>query len=214
MIPRSEEEARRFVEDTLNRPAIQVSGGSLPDNVDEAERILIEHDKEIFQRGDFVVRPAPQTVEIADERKTSAMRLVPVKAAHLTERLTRLIDFKRFDARKRKPVSINCPKDIAATYLERIGSWNLPVLTGIVDAPTLRPDGSIIDQPGYDPRTGILYMPSEDFPTVPRLPTRNGARQSLDHLISLIADFPFVGKDGEEATASRHRADPSRCRRS
>jgi hypothetical protein len=80
-------------------PKVRVGGGSLPFNVDEAELILIERDAEVFQRGDFVVRPAREMVAIADQRQTRALRLVTVKVQHLIERFTRIIDFQKFDAR-------------------------------------------------------------------------------------------------------------------
>jgi putative DNA primase/helicase len=182
-----------------DKPTIRITGGSLPEIVDEAERILMERDHEIFQRGDFLVRPARQMIDIADQRQTSAMRLVPVTAVHLAERLTRVIDFRKYDARSKKWVSIDCPPIVATTYLGRIGNWKLPVLTGIVDAPTLRRDGSILDKPGYDKCTGILYMPSENFEKVPEYPTKHAARRALNHQISLIADFPFVDKHGDDA---------------
>jgi putative DNA primase/helicase len=191
----------------LGRPTIHIKGGSLPEIVDEAERILIERDKEIFQRGDLLVRPARQMVDIADQRQTPAMRVVPVKPVHLAERLTRIIDFRKYDARSKKLAPIDCPPSVAVTYLERMGNWNLPILTGIVDAPTLRRDGSILDKPGYDERTGILYMQSEEFGSVPEFPTKQEAQQALDQLISLIARFPFVGKDGDDAVG---KPSPSR----
>jgi len=51
----------------------------LPFSIDQAEEILIDSDDEIFQRGDFVVRPSPAIVSIADSRETSALRLVPMR---------------------------------------------------------------------------------------------------------------------------------------
>src|SRR5689334_3338423 len=50
-------------------PIVRVSGGLLPSVIDRAEAILIDQDKELFQRGDLVVRPAPAMVHIADDRK-------------------------------------------------------------------------------------------------------------------------------------------------
>ena len=42
----------------------------VPFSIDEAEEILIDSDNKIFQRGDFVVRPSPAIVSIADSRET------------------------------------------------------------------------------------------------------------------------------------------------
>ena len=138
-------------------------------------------------------------VTIADDRKTSALRLVPVKVPHMRERFTRFVDFQRYNGRQRMWVSIDCPPDVAAAYLERTGDWNLPVLSGIANAPMLRPDGSILDEPGYDAATGILYEPRDVvYPPVPHEPTKADALAALDLLKGLISEFPFVPDDPEQ----------------
>lgn len=188
-------------------PVVKVFGGSLPHSIDAAEKLLIADDDEVYQRGDFVVRPALETIAISGKRKTQGLRLVPIKPAHLVDRLTRIIDFKKFDKRSNDWVSIDAPIQIAVAYLERIGNWNLPVLTGIVTAPTLRPDGSILDQPGYDAATGILYSPTAVYPPVPVNPSRAQACAALALLTGLLDEFPFVGADGGDATG---KPSPSR----
>jgi hypothetical protein len=175
------------------RPVVQVMGGALRGIIDEAERQLVGVDTGIFQRGDVIVRPAQTPIPIAENREAIGLRLVPVKVNHLVERLTDVVDFRRFDARSKAWVSIDCPQKIAATYLERIGAWHLRVLTGITNAPTLRPDGTIIDRPGYDDATGVLYDPlGVIFPDVTAAPTKNDALAALTVLKGLIATFDFV----------------------
>jgi hypothetical protein len=100
-----------------NLPTIELGGGKLPRNIDQSEALLIEHDREVFQRGDMVVRPAKEMVSIADHRQALAMRMVPIRATHLADRLTRIIDFKQYDARSEEWISVNCPPELAAAYL-------------------------------------------------------------------------------------------------
>jgi hypothetical protein len=60
-------------------------------------------------------------------------------------------------------------------------------------APTLRPDGSILKEPGYDSRTGIYYDPrGVEFPAIPPEPSREEALSALATLDALIEEFPFV----------------------
>jgi hypothetical protein len=178
---------------TGRRPLVRIAGGNLPAIVDDAEAALVASDPGLYQRGDFIVRPAPAVIPIADDRKIVGLRLVPVRANHLAERLTHWVDFQRFDLRSKKWLSIDCPPKIAATYLERVGAWRLRMLTGFTVCPTLRPDGSILDRPGWDESTGILYAPSGiDYPPIPVGPTKDDARAALDKLKSLIREFPFV----------------------
>lgn len=67
-------------------------------------------------------------------------------------------------------------------------------LVGIVTAPTLRHDGSILQKPGHDERSGLLYRPSDTFPPVPETPTQNDARKSAELLLSTVRDFPFASE--------------------
>ena len=178
-------------------PIIKIIGGGLPAIVDQVDELVVEHDHELFQRGGMIVRPAMEKIDIADGGKALAWRLVQVRQAHLVDRLTRIIDFQNYDKRSKEWYSINCPGEVAGAYLERVGYWSLPVITGIVDAPTLRPDGSIIETPGYDAATGLLYKPSRAITADLAEPHRGASGPRSDHLCDLIDGFPFVGDDGE-----------------
>ncbi|MFC1759640.1 primase-helicase zinc-binding domain-containing protein [Planctomycetota bacterium] len=43
-------------------------------------------------------------------------------------------------------------------------------LSGIIESPTIRVDGSILQSPGYDPETSLIFRPTVNFPTVPESP--------------------------------------------
>lgn len=64
-------------------------------------------------------------------------------------------------------------------------------LTGVIQSPTLRPDGSIIQVEGYDSATGLIYRPNDRFPPVPIDPTREDATRAIDELLETVRDFPF-----------------------
>ena len=83
------------------------------------------------------------------------------------------------------------------------GQWRFPPLTGIIAAPTMRPDGSILSRPGYDAATGLLYLPGDTlFPPVPDMPTQNDARNALDRLVEPFWDFPFANRSDRSAALS------------
>ncbi|MFC0202070.1 PriCT-2 domain-containing protein [Paracoccus rhizosphaerae] len=179
--------------DDAGRPIIYLFAGQMPTIIDMAEGALLHAELGYYQRGSMVVRPAMVPVAISDGRKIDAPRLVDVKAHHMAEAFTRVASFKRFDKRAEKWVNSDCPHRIAETFLAREGQWRLPVLTGIINCPTLRPDGSILDLPGYDPQTGLLFDPQDvRFPALPRDPDRATALRALGFLKDLIATFPFV----------------------
>ncbi|WP_096700144.1 PriCT-2 domain-containing protein [Magnetospirillum sp. 15-1] len=175
------------------RPTIRITAGDLPRVVSEGEMAMMNADLPLYQRGSMVVRPASSAVTIADGHKVNALRLVVVNRHHISEAMTFAANWERFDARAEDWVSTDCPLRIADTYLAREGMWKLPVLTGIINAPTLRADGSLLDQPGYDAATGLLYDPQgRFFPTIPAHPDRGLALSALRFLRGVIETFPFV----------------------
>jgi hypothetical protein len=73
-------------------------------------------------------------------------------------------------------------------------TWGFPVLEAVVEAPTLRPDGTVLAQPGYDAASRLYLVPSpglEDI-DVPEQPCRDHVEVALDVIRDAIGDFPFV----------------------
>jgi hypothetical protein len=67
-------------------------------------------------------------------------------------------------------------------------------LRGVVHAPTVRPDGSVIGRPGYDEATRLLYLPEPGLtvPDVAHNPSRDEIDAARTLLLEMVADFPFV----------------------
>ena len=83
-------------------------------------------------------------------------------------------------------------KDILA-----LDGWpGCPALTGLVEAPVLRPDGSVLVKPGYDPATRLLHVPalSLRLPPIPEHPTPEEVQRAVDCVLDLLVDFPFVNE--------------------
>jgi hypothetical protein len=185
------------------RPTIRIVAGELPQVVNEAEDALIGANLGLYQRGGLIVRPATTPVANADGRKTLAQRLVHVRTHHIAEAMTEAAVWERFDPRAGGWRRTDCTLRIAETYLSRDGLWRLPVLTAVINGPTLRADGSILDQPGYDVGTGLLFDPQgAAFPPVPQNPSKEDAAAALSVINSLIKTFPFVGKPDQAVALS------------
>jgi putative DNA primase/helicase len=65
-------------------------------------------------------------------------------------------------------------------------------LTAVVTSPTLLPDGTILDQAGYDASTGLLLLPDGDVPIVPACPPLDQAVGAVGELLEVVVDFPFA----------------------
>jgi putative DNA primase/helicase len=72
---------------------------------------------------------------------------------------------------------------------------NIPVFSALAQAPTLRPDGALLQEPGYDTSTGI-YLASDLVISIPIAPTLEDARAALGRLLDLIRDFDFINPAG------------------
>ncbi|MGA8758956.1 MAG: hypothetical protein WB611_22120 [Stellaceae bacterium] len=174
------------------KPVLQLIAGLLPELIDQAESHLIAANLEIYQRGDLVVRPGVVERRTAAGEKLRMPGLVPVTPYNMVELFTKVIDFQMWDGRSEEWRSVDCPLPFATAYLQRMRHWRLRQLTAIMTAPTLRPDGSILETPGYDEQTGILYDPlGVEFPPVPQYPSEEDALLALEELKRPLGEIPF-----------------------
>jgi hypothetical protein len=143
-----------------------------------------------FNYGGSIVRPGIGTFKTRAGNRESLV-LHPVGFSEMRTELTKTVAWMRL-GQDDKPVPTNCPEDTARAYIETTGRWGLRELTGIITAPTLRADGSLLAAPGYDTATGLLYQPNDVYPAIPDKPTEDDARRALAGLKHLIRFFDFA----------------------
>jgi hypothetical protein len=194
----------------LTRPQIKLHASRLPQNLDEAEDALVKAEAPVYQmKGSLVqiVRLDNQQVD-ADHgirRDPGALAMRLIRPQRIVELMLTVADFYRYNERAGAWLP-SAPTATFANALEARGEWKLRVLRGIIEAPTLRPDGSVLDRQGYDPATQVyLDTGGVEFPAIPDAPTREQALEALDLLKDVIKDFPFVpdedGKVGDPCPA-------------
>ena len=107
--------------------------------------------------------------------------------------LSKSATFTRYDA-EGNPHDCLPPLDLSRNILVAGADWHFPSLLGIVEAPTLRPDFSVISVPGYDAQTGLFLEPSRGLaiPPVPERPTDSELQDAIDLVQEPLCDFPFV----------------------
>jgi hypothetical protein len=116
----------------------------------------------------------------------------------LRDRLARLGRWEK-TVDKRSSREVLPPEWLVRNILAR-DSWPFPTLEGVIEAPTMRADGSLLDRPGFDDETGLLYEPSGAFPAVPDQPTALQVRSAVLALLDPLADFPF--RDDSDRSAA------------
>lgn len=174
-------------------PVVDVRGGELSNLATRSEEILSAAGVQIFQRSRQLVRPVIEEVDATRGRKTKICQLIPVVPDYLRDLLCRYAVWQRYDARSKQDVPIDPPHGVAKTILARTGEWRLfPAVCGVTSAPTMRPDGSLMIEPGFDHKTGLLLIEPPPMPAIPAAPTKADAEAALKLLEDLLAGFPFV----------------------
>lgn len=177
--------------------AIAVWPGEMHIAVDRAEQALLRENVGIYQRSDSLVRVVRLVVGVDEEgigRDSGAMILRPATKPWLREQFARVAKWER-PGKKGAMVRTDPPPDAASAYLDRVGEWNLRFLQGITQSPTMRADGTILQEPGYDPASGLLYDPGRVvFPKVADAPSREEALAALETLEKPFRDFCFAGE--------------------
>jgi hypothetical protein len=177
------------------RPTIRLRPGKLPRAVDQADSALRRRCEEfrIFQRGGELIRVFSLPARHDDRqlrRPKGSIQLEPLSSTALTEVFSRIAEWRRKN--DSGTVRVDCPPKIAAIYLSRTGSWKVPVLAGIISAPILREDGSVLDKSGYDTATGLYLFSGEGSLNIPEQPTRADAKAAVQTLLAPFEEFPFV----------------------
>jgi len=175
----------------------------MADVVDQAEHLLHKAGG-LYTRAGEIVRVTNHTGD-GDQCLTRpdgapVIGMAPVE--FLRERCSAEADWIKCYEQKGETIErlVLPPAWVALTLIKR-SKFKFPRLEGVTEAPTLRVDGSLIDQPGYDPKSGILYTPSAVFPKVPEAPTLQQAQDAAAYLLRPLSDFPWLDDTDDQAAA-------------
>lgn len=174
-----------------DRPTIKIERNNVKAINDQAEAALLVACRFLYSRGGDIVRPMIALMPDGRGGKIRTIKIRRLTRAALHELLDSAANWIKFDARSKKDVAIDAPMQVADALLAR-GSSKLRPLNAVIEAPTLRADGSILDVPGYDAATGLLYAPSCEYAPLPQHPTMADAAAALKRIEAGIDKFPYV----------------------
>jgi putative DNA primase/helicase len=190
---------------STSSPVIKIKAGALSAMAEEAEQLLLDAEVPFFIRGGTLVHPIVEDALDSLGRAARSAAIVEVTPAYMRGVLSREITWQCCKQDKEgnpKWVGSHPPRDVVDTIMSRRGEWKFKPLAGVISTPTLRPDGSILDTPGYDEATKLFLIETVKLPPMPEKPTRQDALRALDLLDGLLEDFPFV-KDASGSCPSR-----------
>lgn len=168
--------------------------------VDQAVASL-SSDEHVYQRDAQLVTVVRVAESEADASELAgAPQIRGLAVATLRERLCSVSKWKKQDPRSKK-WKPSVPDDHVVNAVASRGQWRgIRPLVGVIETPSLRPDGTVIQRAGYDAATGFLLVPGADFPQVAEAPTLEDAQRALAELIEPLLDFPYANDAHRSAT--------------
>jgi hypothetical protein len=194
-----------------SRKSLNKNGGStIADQVFQQGGRLVRLNRNLHlkQKKGHTVAAETKVVDgvIVDSQyqERNALTVLEVRAPWLTTRLGRTIQYMGPSAGKpvpgKKPPLK--PKDVPLSLVNQLigdeTQWKFPALFSTIEAPTLRADGSILDEPGYDPASGMFFDPGDIvFPKIKPNPTVAEGEAAIKFVDDeMLGSFPFVDQDG------------------
>jgi hypothetical protein len=180
------------------RPTIRIKPGLLHEAVDRAEEILVQAGPgPIFERGRDLVHITWSRALRSDGSREEQASVGMADHALFLREVACLARCERYVAREDKWVPCDPPAKLAEQY------WGLPKrklapLRQVLASPTLRPDGSLLNEPGYDAATGLYLTAGVPGLTVPTTPKREDAEAAYEMLTDFLKDFCFADPEGCE----------------
>ena len=168
------------------KPTIRVIAGEIHRVVDAAERELAQTCS-YYQRGGLIVT-------IVTDPGTQETRVQEINLPTLVRALAGVATWERLDMRFKDLCRIDPPARHATVLLDSTGYQHLPVLFGLSRQPYLRPDGSLMQIPGYDLATGMFGVFKEGEFSVPDLPTLADAQAALEVIKEPLTEFSFASE--------------------
>jgi putative DNA primase/helicase len=170
---------------------------------DEAEKAIIKAEFPVFHRGGTLVEPIIERVPTYGGGWTQTVTLRELGQARLIDLMSQAAGWEKYNIREKKYIAAAPPPIGAEILLARAGHWTFPRISGVITAPTLRPDGSILTEPGYDPETQLYHAmnPNLILPLLSEKPTKEEAFAAIELLESLLTEFPFADSEIDKAVA-------------
>lgn len=135
----------------------------------------------------FVRSGEPVMISIDEQNSARIQRM---SGSHMMSHLAKNCDFViETEDGERNAIPPRCIED----YLMAEQRYPFPALSATTSCPPVRPDGSLCEEPGYDPETGLYYHQKSpcDIPEVSTKPTTADLTQARALLEEIICDFPF-----------------------
>ncbi len=195
----------------ITRVDVLRDDGYLRESVDDRPRIVvfaemhvvIDQALDALSRVHLLFVRHGEIVEIVARQDDGRLALHRVESHRLRDILCRHARFGYWNLETREWVDRLPPMWVLRCILARGSYPEFRELRAIVDAPTLRADGSVLQEPGYDAASRLYLAPGGAFPPIPRSPDNEQVAEAIAALCDPLDEFPFVEVyDGVAALAA------------
>jgi putative DNA primase/helicase len=179
------------------RPRLLLADNNDRATIDEAVALLAKHPNARIYRQDAT----DKLVECRADTD-GRVRLAPLGEERLAVLIGDVADTCAERERRSGPtvVAVRPPLWLLKAILTGAAEVPWPTLEGLALTPTMRPDGTILSAPGYDPSTRLFYAPDASYPPLIEHPTQADATAAIERLLDLFREFPF-GAEHHRAAA-------------
>jgi hypothetical protein len=172
------------------RPVIRLDPNRLTEVAIAAEAAMLAASLPIYEHGDGrLIHPIKVKVRGANNSWTTSAALGDIGVPLLRGFMSQAAMFER--PGRKGWIACEPPERVAKLILGRRGFWRFPKIRGLVCVPTLRPDGTLLNRPGFDAETGLYLFDPPEMPPLPDRPTKDDAATGLALLNELLDEFPF-----------------------
>jgi hypothetical protein len=171
------------------KPTIELSSAGMGNAAVLAMHGLKGRGAAIYQRDGALVRPVRDPAIDASGKRTWAVSLIGIAEPFLKSQLYKHIHFQR-KSKEGVLFDTGPGTEITKLILGLRGEWPFPTATGLIAAPTLRFDGSLLPKEGYDEATGLYLLNSLSVGKIPA--EWADAKGAIELFRELISETAFV----------------------
>jgi hypothetical protein len=171
-------------------PLILVIGGHRHVAADKALAALQGARAPLYVQDVELVTIVPKKKKITKGEAVRVPCIHPVGIPLLGRYAGQVARYMQYD-RDHRLHRIDPPKTLVEQMLSMPAQWPFPTITGICEAPGMRPDFSLLTTEGYDPQTGqYCDFRGLKIPRIAARPSRRDAERALQLLLALVEHFP------------------------
>lgn len=166
---------------TPNQTTIIIANGFLENAVEESLEVM----RKVGQVFDFGDK------SMARISKEKIYSISTKDSAYLCSHLERHANYRK-QAQTNVLVPCNIPSALVNRILALNGERNLPILNGVITAPTMTIHGEIIDTPGYHEGSGLyLHINSSQYKKIPKTLSDKDILHATEKLLEPFKEFCF-----------------------